>query len=282
MQVARLHGVNPFCHFFSDQIANTVYVGDKPLHIRFYFNADSNKIRTEQTFLMAFVITEKSFQPAVEAMREYCALTEEASNSYVKAIANLDRRVELLEVVQSTIVAVGKVFRETTQGDKIDGADWRSHVQVPASWGLDGGKGGGSGGELLTFQLLDEFLHVPGKCLIYTNRPHFQYNMPTAACDAVNAMAISDPGPRFDSYIGLEQSKNPLWKAREAILRSLHLWRLGHAQVVGRVLTGSENLASNLDKKMERAESVGAEAKRELLQRARETQSQFRKMKPQV
>lgn len=251
-------------------IANTIYQNDEPARMRFHFNEDPKIMRSEENFFLPFVTMENVFQSAVCDIREYMKITAEAKQSRQAAVQHISRRFELLNNIRQVVAQASKIFSSYTQGSMIDREDWAKFVQVPTTWGLNG-KGGASGGETFIFQLLDEFLHIPGKCLMFKSKPLRREHMADSICKVLYAMEASYHNQRFSCFLGIDKSQDPIWQAKEELTKALHLWRLSHAHVVRRFVSKSSGLASTLDKKMNIKDSLALTTEEELLKRARET-----------
>ena len=171
---------------------------------------------------------------------------------------------------------IGKVIMLYATEERIQEKYWSHYAQNPTAWGLDG-NGGASGGENIVFQTLDEFLIVPGECLMYKNKHLRRPYMPSQLTDIINALHTEGVSSRFDSFLNIPKEKDPVLAAKDAILNAVYLWRLNHAHVAKRYLKRCDMLSSNLDKKMDIKTSLADVTAEELRIRARETASQMQK-----
>lgn len=235
-------------------------------------------METEENFFVVFTHSEVAFQSALLAMRDFMELTARAKESREQALALVDKRVELLKTIRSAFLEVGKVFMSYAQEKKIREEYWSHYAQNPTAWGLDG-NGGASGGENIVFQTLDEFLEVPGECLMYKSKPLRRAYMPSEMRDILEVLHTEMVGSRFESFLNLPEEEDPVLAAKDAILNAVYLWRLNHAHVAKRYLKRCDMLSSSLDKKMDLSQSLADVTYDQLRTRAREVAVQMTKNK---
>ncbi len=79
-------------------------------------------------------------------------------------------------------------------------------------WNLNGLENGPGGSEFLTFQILDEFLHIPGNCPIYQGSLENRWGVPKQYRDVFNALAHGRE-TRFNTFLLVATDEvNPLSK----------------------------------------------------------------------
>ena len=279
LQVASIYGTVPWGNHFNLITASNIVHPDveSPFAcMRFHFNIDDHLQDMEDQFFSLFCESEIVTVPAVGAMRDFLELSGRASRSIEDAKVVFADRLAKLKLVRDTVRNLTRLLMERSKLMTFEAVTWAQYVQTPSTWDLEG-NGGPSGSESLTIHFIDQFLSVPGDGAIYHSIEQKRQHMPTVLRNLSQVLEIDIPSKRFScGFLLSDGEPDAILEERNAILRSMHMWRLGHARVVGRFTPGSLGLASRLDKEM-KGTSVADKTDRELRYRAQETLAQITK-----
>ena len=223
---------------------------------------------------MSFAEAENTFRPGLFTLKEYLTETEAARQSPEYAGRVLERRVALLKKIREILVKVLRVSTRNMKDHMVSQQYWADYVQALTAWNMNGIDGGASGGEMLTFHCIDEFLGTLGDGVIFQGGLESRQGIPIQYNCLLDVLRDHGKDYRFKSFLGHPEKEDPLLKAKDEIIQMLYTWRLSHAKIVARYLIKSSMTSGGIvDRVLSNGEILSWRVEFELRERARETAS---------
>lgn len=271
------YGTIPRGCMFSTSFGNAVYEegSDGPQKCRFFFTTDELMRETETNFFNCFAHMDVEFGKTMGPMTKYMALTDMASRAEPELQRQLlDDRVECLREITKHLKSMFKVFGKYINERKVKKEYWAPYLQGATAWNINGMMEGMSGAETLAFHLLDAFLSVKGDSPVAQASIKKLQTIPEVCRDLVAALN-DDTMDRFDTFCNIGDEEDPIAKAKEEMLNSLYLWRLGHAKVPARYFNAENKTTSGgvVENVGESDGTLVEITERQLRQRAMETKA---------
>ena len=217
---------------------------------------------------------EKAFKNSLFTISDYLTQTDLAINSSDPTIQSnaFDKRLKLLTELKLSMKVTSKIFHHYVKESKIEPSVWAEYVQSIIGWNINGIESGASGAESILFHVLDEFLDIPGECVLYQSAVDKRSGVPHYYRRLIDSLKEGREY-RFHKLNTTEDTHNPLMKHRDDVIQCLGLWRLSHAKISKKYLIHSHMTASGTVDKIfdEEEENLAIRAEAELRARARET-----------
>ena len=251
-----------------------LYEQDEILSWRFKFNSNERVWKTEEMFYLSFMEMERAFKSSLFIISDYLTQTDLAIYSFDPTVQNstFESRLQLLTELKRGMKDISKIFHHYVKESKIEPNLWAEYVQSIFGWNINGIESGASGAESILFHALDEFLNIPGECVLYRSAVDKRSGVPHYCRQLIDSLKHGREY-RFLKLNATENNHNPLMKCRDDIIQCLGMWRLSHAKISKKYLVHSQMTASGTVDKIydEEKENLAIRAEAELRERARET-----------
>ena len=220
--------MTPGSNLFNLSFAAAEYdtAGEVPTSMRYCWHVNPDIKHSETNFFLSFAFIDNACTPSLKIIRDYLVYTHAASLGREKARAVLNRRVELLKDLRTTVLELNSSYMKSFAKPAVAVDIFEDHVLSMATWGLNG-KEGATGTELLYFSLLTAFISAT-PCEAEEIGNEVDRVLPSRCRQLLQVLATEERDIRFQSFLDVAPQHDPLLDAREELIQSLFMWQLGH------------------------------------------------------